>query len=242
VACTTQRSQDIGDLAAGRLDAAKADELLDHLERCGECSAELDLVADIVAHFERPAGARAAIPRRRLGIAVAALAAAALLAASLWILSRPHPAPRSMHLASLASTQPLPTSTFVPRSGTPLASSPAYLDAMRHYAAGEFAEAARGLSLLAEERPDDPLVNLYLGISRLQTGAAEQALAPLERAATTGEDLLAERALWYLGNAHLVLEDGEAARRTFQRLAELGGDYEPNAREKLEAIASVLER
>ena len=242
MACSTERSTQIGDLAAGRIGAEAAGELLDHLERCRECSAEFDVCADLVAAADLAgarlfAGRSGAVLRWRFPIAVAA---AVLLGLGLWISFSGRGGTSRTALARLASTEPLPAAGFVLRSDAPEGTRQAYREAMERYGKGDFAGAVERLAGVTASSPDDPLANLYLGICRLQTGAVAEATAPLERAAEKGEDLVRERALWYLGSARLALGEGEAALSTFERLADLGGDYEPNAREKVAAIRSAL--
>ncbi len=242
MACSTDRSAQIGDLASGRIGAEAAGEVLDHLEACPECSAEFDLCADLVAAADQAgprlfAGRPRAALARRLPLAVAA---AALLGLGLWISFADRGGSGRATLARLASTEPLQAAGFVLRSDAPEGARQAYREAMDRYAAGDFAGAAQRLALWTASSPDDALANLYLGICRLQTGSIADATAPLDRAAEKGEDLVRERGLWYLGNARLALGEAEAALATLERLAELGGDYEPNARAKVAAIRSAL--
>jgi len=87
VACSPKRSEEIGDLAAGRLGPLEAQDLLEHLEGCGACSEELDLVADLVAATAEPGGKPSVSPRSRFlspGLAVLAAAAAILAALGIW--------------------------------------------------------------------------------------------------------------------------------------------------------------
>jgi len=236
MACTTERSTEIGEFSAGRLDAAATGGLLDHLEGCRECSAEFELVADLVAAprfvFERP---RMRLVQRARPV----LAAAAAVALAVVIF---RPGTRRPSLEDLASTDPLPAASAVLRSETPPPRPPDYLEAMDLYAKGDFAGAASRLAAFVERSPEDALAHLYLGICRLQTGSPREAIAPLARAAEIGEGLVKERALWYLGNARLALREGEAALEAFERLEALEGDYEPNAREKVRAIREALGR
>jgi tetratricopeptide (TPR) repeat protein len=242
MACTTDRSTEIGDLSAGRLDAQASGALLDHLERCGECSAEFDLVADLLAAADREGPALFARGRSRIRLvhgasALLAAAAAVLLAVVIW-----RPGPGAPSLSDIASTEPIPAASALLRSEAPSPRPREYLEAMDSYGRGDYAGAAGRLVAFLEGAPADALANLYLGVCRLQTGDPGEAIAPLRRAAEGGDGLLRERALWYLGNAHLAAGDGERAREVFDRLAALGGDYEPNAREKLRAIRDAIGR
>ncbi len=239
MACSSRRSEEIGDLAAGRLTGEAADALLDHLDSCPECSREFDLAADLVALSARR-GAAIFAPRRRTLVAVLAIAAAVLLAVWLGLYLGREGDSRATRLAMLASTEPLPTASLVLRASTPEPASPDYAAAMEFYAASDFPRASARLAQVVTASPDHSLANLYLGICLLQTGAVAEALGPLERAARVGEDLLRERALWFLGNARLKLGDAAGAIEAFTQLEELGGDYLPNARDRLASIREAL--
>ena len=108
------------------------------------------------------------------------------------------------------------------------------------YRARDFAGAAERLAGLAQ--PDDALTQLYLGISLLQLGRPGDAAAALDRARRTGRGLLAERALWYLANARLLLDEPDAARGLFEEIRALEGDYELNAADMLDAMRAAAGR
>ena len=85
MACTRERSNAIGDLAGGRLSAADAEDLLEHLDSCAECSAEFSLVADLVGASERQGGNISSRPRAiKLLKPVLSAAAAVLIAVTIW--------------------------------------------------------------------------------------------------------------------------------------------------------------
>jgi len=241
--CSPERSEALAALAAGRLDAARALELLEHVERCAACSRELDAVAAIVAGTAPAAAPAAAQPGRRrsalprLSVAIAA-AASVLFLLGLGLLWRGSGAAPD-EIAALATTTPLPASGALLRSPSdpPSGSGGAtWEQAMHAYAAGDFAAAAEGLDALAASGDERPLVFLYLGVARLQLAESAAAVSALERAVRDGAGLLRERALWYLGNAHLVAGDAARARETFERLEAVGGEYEVNAQQVLEAL------
>jgi hypothetical protein len=228
MACTPQRSHTIGELAGGRLTAGAVEELLDHVESCRPCSRELDDVAALLAAAPAlRASARPAFWPRALGL----LGAAAALVLAL-LLANSGDGRRARELTALADPTPLPALPGVLR-GDPAdeRARPALAD----YAAGRWPEAARGLAAARAAGDQRPLVALYLGLARLQF-APDEALEPLASAAQAGEGLLAERALWYLAQAHLLRRDEDAARAALTRLVQRSGDYELNARELLERL------
>lgn len=227
MACSQDHALAIDDFAAGRLDAAASEALLDHLEGCAECSASFDLVADLM---------RSGVPRSSLRFIGALLASAALLllALTLW-----WPMSRQGRFQALASADPLVQMNLVLRSGA--SNKDAFQGAMEPYARSDFQAARDALSRFIAGAPDHAPAHLYLGIALLQLGEAEAATAPLQRAAELGENLLAERALWYLGNACLMLGQGEEALAVFRELKNREGDYELNARAMVEGIRENLE-
>lgn len=240
MACTRERSLAIGELCGARLDAAGAAELLEHVERCGACSEELDLAADLVrAGAGRAQGTVHALPRRRrvllFGLG-AGLAAAALLVLFLG----PRDGASEQRIQALARLAPPPAAAVVLRGSGE--EGEARDQALRFFAAGDFAAAAGRLAQVVESAPGDALAWFYLGVAHLQQAPDEAALAALRCAAERGEALLAEHALWYLAQAHLARAEGAPARRVLVRLIELDGDYEPNARALLAELDRIVAR
>lgn len=218
MACDSKYSKAIGRMAAGRIGEEEAKELLDHLELCSQCSEEFDLAAGLVASSAtvRP------MPRSFLYAAAMVLIAGSLW----WLLSL-----NNNSVNSLARITPLPVAQTVLRANTLSEAAPSFKKAMEFYAQKDYANAEKMLSRTAEKTPDHPLTFLYLGIAQLMLKKETEAILSLKRAAAFGENLIQERALWYLGNAYLVLENSGDALETFMELQRLEGDYEPNARE-----------
>lgn len=237
MACSPRRSEEIGELAGGRLAAAKTSELLEHLEACPACSAELDLVADLL---HAPAFSSAARPSRSMLRRVGGLVALAAAAAVLFFFLRSEgPERRPRDLARLA---PPPAAGLVLRGAEGQQPETGFERGIQHLAAGDHAQAAAGFQTLLTARPDDPLVLFYLGVARLQLGELDAGLEALRRAQGLGTGLLAEHALWYQAQAHLAGDEGAAAERCLRRLVELDGDYEPNARALLAELEPLLGR
>jgi tetratricopeptide (TPR) repeat protein len=242
MACTEERRAQVGALAAGRLDAAASAELLDHLEGCAACSGELDLAAELVAGHARegagffaprrarPSGARPTT-RRLLWPA----AAAAGVALCLWLIDG---GGSPLRPEELAQVEPLPAVTTLVRADVAERGND-WSTAMERYAAGEWALAAGELTEFAAAHPDDALSRLYLGISALQNEDPERAARALDECVERADDLVLERALWYLAHAQLARGEVDAARTALERLAKLDGDYLPNARAKLEALRTL---
>jgi hypothetical protein len=237
MACTPERSEKIGELAGGRLGAADAAGLLEHLEACAACSEELDLVADLLHVPAHPATSRPArLALRRVGGLVALAAAAAVL----FLFLRPdRPERRPRDLARLA---PPPAAALVRRGDAGAEPESDFERAIERLAVGDHAQAADGFRALLAARPDDPLVLFYLGVACLQLGELGASLDALGRAEELGTGLLAEQALWYRSQAHLARDEGAQARALLRRLVELDGDYEPNARDLLAELEPLLGR
>lgn len=242
MACSNERSRAIGDLVAGRIDSAEAQELLEHLETCSPCSIEFDLASELVATGEGGglADSPIAVPTLDWRVPVG-IAATLLVTLTLWIVFLENDRSRDngghgSNLSQLAAVEPLPAVESVLRGDPDQRRNQVWSDAMQRYAAGDYAATIALLAPIAAERPADALTQLYLGVASLETGASADAVAALERAAQHGEGLLTERALWYLAHAQLAQRDVARAIETLQRLIAAEGDYELNARDKLEAV------
>lgn len=241
MACRTERSISIGDFVSGHLAPEHALELLDHVETCLDCSRELDLAAGMVAAADKRGAAAFARPGRRRWLLLAA-AAAGIAVVGLYAWNRFDDVRCRRALVELASLEPIAVSDVVLRGADGISDPGLYRAAIERYAAGDFAAAETKLADLLADAPENPLFALYLGVARLQVGKAAEALAPLETAAARGEDLVQERALWYLASARLALADGPGAIEILERLVARAGDYEPNARDKLSAVRAALDR
>lgn len=234
MACTPAQSERIGELAGGRLAAGAVAELLGHVEQCPACSQELDLVADLL-HAPAVSAARRR-PVRAWVLGAVALAAAAVL---LFLTLRGRgPERRVRDLAQLALP---PVAGLVLRGEEGGAAEADLALALGDFGDGRYRLAAERLELLGESRPQEARVHFYLGLSRLGLAEHEAALTALARAAGLGTSLLAEQALWYQAQVHLALEQGSEARDLLERLVELDGDYEPNARALLAELRPLLE-
>lgn len=238
MACTPERSEEIGELAGGRLAAAEAAGLIEHVEGCTACSREMDLVADLLHAPSRSlaAGRSRSAPRWAGGL-IALAAAAAVLFFFLLFARSSAPERRVRDLARLA---PPPSAGLVLRDG--VEPEAGFEQALARFAAGDHLQAASGFQALLAARPEDPLVLFYLGLARLQLGELDAAIDALRRAEEAGSDLLAEQALWYRSQAHLARDEGAQARALLARLVELDGDYEPNARALLAELEPLLDR
>jgi hypothetical protein len=114
---------------------------------------------------------------------------------------------------------------------------------MEHYAKGDYREAAEGLarvstadSVALPAHVRDQAM-LYLGVSRLLDGHARLAIPSLDAASRSTIFPVADRARWYLAQAHLVLGEIDAATPLLQIVARESPAYAERARIQLEEIA-----
>ncbi len=110
---------------------------------------------------------------------------------------------------------------------------------MDFYVGKQYDRAIRPLSRAAALNPGHAEANLYLGICRLLTGSAREAMRPLSSAAGAGDGALRDKAHWYKGQAHLLLNEGSKAREEFRILSSGGGKYASEAGRMLRQIDDV---
>ena len=244
MACSSERSDQLAQLAAGQLDASQFDALLEHVEGCASCSNELDTVALVVAgeSTSTASGATAlrALPAtaRRGNSLRWLLAVAAALA--LVFLVREALVPRSASsIAELASIEPVALIESTLRGGaigTAAEAEDAWARGQAHYRALEFGAASAAFEQAFANGDRRALVQLYLGVALLQTGDLDRAALALASAERDGAGLVAQRAAWYRVNLHLLQGDAVAARTRLVAIVAGGGDYQINAQQLLERL------
>lgn len=111
--------------------------------------------------------------------------------------------------------------------------------AMRHYVAGRHRDAARDLGALAADRPSDPGIAFFLGISELASGRPAAAREALARAAGMAVPPYADEAHFYLAKAALALGDVEAARSELEIAVEREAGPEGEAAKILAALDAL---
>lgn len=238
MACTPEYQSRLTDFARGELGGPEADSLLAHVFECPECSRELDLLADLTRNLSRQSAGETGhdavvIPsfrgRRNVLFSAAALV---LIALGLWAFLLDGSHRGKGQLADLARIEPLPFVSGQLRSPDQDGRQ-RFLETMELYRQGDFQQAAERLQGLLGEDPGDDKLRIYLGICHLQLHEAEAAVETLEPAVSSADELVGERALWYLGMAHLLRSDGSAAYGAFQSLRQRDGHYRLNAEDML---------
>lgn len=109
----------------------------------------------------------------------------------------------------------------------------AFGQAIAHYRAGRFGEAADLLAPLAARRPDIPEFAFYLGIARLFSGDSAAAVAPLRQARASR--MLSHEAQWHEAVALERLERREEAMQVLSGLCAASNPYQARACEALRA-------
>jgi TolA-binding protein len=96
------------------------------------------------------------------------------------------------------------------------AESQPFNEAMAHYSAGRYRQAADGLGALAERSPDAAHVHFFLGISELMSNNVSRARGALQRTAESGVSPYADEAHFYLAKAAIRAGDLTTAARELQ--------------------------
>ena len=231
----------LAELAAGRLDADEAGRVLDHVETCPSCSAELDFLADVVATAERGAAAgaagaaplaRPAGPRRpsRLPFWMAGLAAAALV---LFVVGPRWSA--GPGLADLADRS-LPRWTATELRA---ADDDRLRDAREAWERGEHDAARAALTTWLADHPGDAEASFWRAMTALAADDLAAADADLAVAAERGSGFLRERARWRRAQVALLREDAAAARALLEEIVAEDGEFAREARRQLDGLPAA---
>ncbi len=219
------------ELVRGDLPEDTASLVRAHLASCSRCRER----ARIMAVLEVSETARVTSTRRR--VRPLAVAASVILAGILILLLRHlEVGQTSPNLAaSWATDEAYPYVGLTVRSSEN-GSDQERSQAFSAYQHGEYAAAARDLMRLES----DPEVTFYLGVSLYLSGETEAASHYLSEAAQT--EGWQEPARWYLANA--LLRDGQvsAARQTLTELTGEHGEFQRQAGELLQKLATVSDR
>jgi tetratricopeptide (TPR) repeat protein len=182
----------------------------------------------------------------RWALISAAVACAAVLALVLIPRSAPHPkapAPMAM-LPPAAPTQILAPSLMKlapPAVVVDQGPEEAKLiqDGQKAYDAREFASAEEAFQKAAQLKPEDPVAQMYLGLSQYEQGKLTQAIEPLEKAQTL--DPKNGRTDVLLGAVYQELGKTDLARASYNEYLKLDpkGEYSNEVRTILAALPSA---
>jgi TolA-binding protein len=92
----------------------------------------------------------------------------------------------------------------------------AFDEAMSHYSAGRYRQAADGLDAIAAREPAAAHIHFFLGISELMTGNVARARGALQRSADAGTTPYSDEAHFYLAKAALRAGDLTTAARELE--------------------------
>lgn len=118
------------------------------------------------------------------------------------------------------------------RSGTPESAQMAF----RRYDQGDFQGAAQSFETLTDEHPDNLDYYLYQGLSYLEIGETERAVAALKKVLADQASSWAEPAEWYLGLTYLRSGNKKQAKQTFSQIVAEGNSYSERAEEILKKL------
>lgn len=151
----------------------------------------------------------------------------------------PTPSPKAPtpSLEDLARVEPPAYTTSRLRGGDE--STARFQEAMEHYQRRSYAAAVTGLRAASTLDPEAPHIAFFLGATELLNGHTSAAIDTLSRTVALGESPYLEDALFYLAKAHLQARDVDAAARELQRTIELNGERATEARQLLDALASL---
>ncbi|UCE18652.1 MAG: tetratricopeptide repeat protein [Gemmatimonadota bacterium] len=264
MACTTKRSEQISGFASGQLTDGDADDLLEHIVVCSDCSEEFDTIADLVTCverygeelsrikeeseavriFSRIAEIWRSVKNHWVGVPIPVRVLIPAAVAVVFVLLVFYPSgDDGVRYSQLAQFEAPP---YIPRSlrgaETEDTVKMRFEEGMEAYAGGDFPTAVAALSEVTEAQPAFGEAYFYLGISYLMEDQVKSAIKIFRKAA----DLMAgyplgEQSHWYLGMAFLKRGEGGKALREFQRVVDLNGAYRVNAERMIEKIENITE-
>ncbi len=212
-------------LAVGELDAPASQAALEHVERCTECSRELDFLADLLVAAEKAPEVQRARPRR-IALWIAGLAAAAALVLYL--------ARDARSTLTIDRSIPRFVEADLRAPDDPLAR--AFTQAMAPYARGDFVGAVVSLSEFLKAHPDHGPARFYRGVAEQESGDRASAAEDFTAVGAASTAYLGEHARWRLANLFLLEGRGDEAAAILRELRDARGEFAPNAARLLDAL------
>ena len=224
---------------AGTLSTEEQAAFEEHFFACDTCLASVQALQAARAvldarsdAMERPAFQPMWRGRRFAWLAVAASLVATVL---VWRVSRPQPidippavpastpAPAPAPMVTERETQLARRSAVIPPPYVALTTRAEgdsderrFEDAMVHYVAGRYTEAARGLDALARRAPGAAHVQFFLGVSQLMAGNTDEARDALTRTVRAKAAPYSDEAYFYLAKTELRARNVIAARAALE--------------------------
>ena len=262
MACTAKRSEQISEFASGKLSETEADDLLDHILTCSDCSEEFDLVADLVTCLDRHGDELSRMKESSvfdtiltrirnvlnsmktlwlgLPVPVRILVPAAVVVVFASIVFSPSgiDGVRYSQLARYEAPGYILGALRGP--GVNKSTNGPFDEAMDAYEKRDFSKVIERLSEVVKAHPEFGEAFFYLGISYHMKDEWRRAIETLQNAAVLLEDFpLGEQCLWYLGMAYLQNEEGQKALDQFQKIVDLNSHFKVNAEMMVERIKRV---
>jgi tetratricopeptide (TPR) repeat protein len=242
----------------GQLTGDERDAFEQHYFECARCFDLLRTYKDLQTELARTRDAITAASSRSLLRQWAWLPAAAVLLLSVsvvvWQRSTPGPAPSSSTAEPPANPSTAPGSTGSPATspqrrslddlarfdppryqqgrlrGAADAATAKFQTGMDQYQRNDFASARASLSDASKLDPEAAHIAFFLGITKLLTGQPNEAADDLRRTIALGDSPYREEAHFYLAKAHLKLGRVDDALAELERVVQLRGSLETQAR------------
>jgi tetratricopeptide (TPR) repeat protein len=212
-------------LAVGELDADASRAALEHVERCADCSRELDFLADLLVAAQSAPEVRKVAPRR-WAVWIAGLAAAAALVLYLARDAR----------STLTIDRSVPRFVEADLRAPDDALARAFTEAMAPYTRGEFDGAIASLSEFLKAHPDHGPARFYRGIAEQESGDVAAAAEDFRAVGAASTGYLGEHAQWRLANLFLSEGRRDEAAAILRALRDARGEFAPNAARSLDAL------
>ena len=231
----------------------------DHFVGCSVCFRTVQALQDAAGLLEegtRTTGTPHLQTRRRLPYKWLAIAAMLTVAVVIWNTTedeRQDPANRAKRCglvpdassrldrwASVSPPQIRPADDSLRARPPMIPQIQPFNEAMAHYSAGRYRQAADGLGTLAEHSPDAAHVHFFLGISELMSNNVSRARGALQRSANSGVSPYADEAHFYLAKAALKAGDLTSATRELQIAVEREAGPEGDAAKLLAEVRNAV--
>lgn len=109
-------------------------------------------------------------------------------------------------------------------------------DALSHYERGDYSTATKLFDEELEQNPNEDYLLFYCGLSNLEVGETDQAIALLKKITPAADSRFYAPAQWYLALAYLKAQDIAALRKQLEEVISEKGDYQPRAQKLLDEL------
>ena len=142
--------------------------------------------------------------------------------------------------SNIAWIEPEPYTYFMLKSQIELSQSKKlFAQGMQFYEEKKYPEAIRMLYKACITDPENKEGYYFLGLCHLLAQNTDSAIVYLHKSQAIDKGDFAEKLHWYLGNAFLLDNDGDKAKKEFNELIKLNGDFKQRAEGMIEKINKV---